>query len=424
MTDISFRGPVLLGVAALVLLVAGVGTWVTQVTLAGAIVVPGQIEVENSRRIVQHPDGGLVAEVFVREGSVVAAGDPLVRLDGTEPGSRLRIVDGQLSELVARSARLVAERDGADAPAFPATLSPGNAAQIDGQRRLFAARRATLAKAGDLLARRIDQMHALHDGITAQRAALEIQLTLVKVDLASQQLLFDKGFVAQGPVLALRREEARLKGQIGEMAANLARSEDQVTEIRIEISRLASQRQEDAATELREIEPIILELTETRRALSTRIDRLLIRAPVEGVVLGLQVTAPKAVLQAAEPVLTLVPQDLPLVVTARILPQDIDEVTLGQPAELVVSAFAISDVPRLSGRVTMISADVLTDPHTGLAYYTARISLEPGEMERLRGKTLLPGMRIDAYLLTGSRTPLAYLLRPFTDYFTRSLRES
>jgi HlyD family secretion protein len=424
MTDISFRGPALLGMTALVLLVAGVGTWATQTTLAGAIVVPGQVEVTDNRRIVQHPDGGLVAEVFVRDGQVVAAGDPLVRLDGTDLDSKLRIIDGQLSELAARAARLVAERDGSDTPAFPTALSPGNAAQIDGQMDLFAARRATLANERDLLLRRTDQIHALQDGITAQRTAMETQLALVEDDLSGQLQLFAKGLVAQAPILALRREEARLKGQIGELVANLARTSDQVTEIRIEISRLASKRQEDAASELREIEPIILELTESHRALKSIIDRLVIRAPIEGVVLGLQVTAPKAVLQAAEPVLTLVPQDLPLIVTARILPQDIDAVSLGQPTELAVSAFADLDLPRLSGHVTLVSADVLTDPQSGAAYYTARIALDPGELERLGRRTLLPGMRIDAYLLTGSRTPLAYLLGPFTDYFSRSLRES
>lgn len=365
-----------------------------------------------------------MAEVFVREGSVVAPGDPLVRLDGADLSSKLRIIDGQLSELGALAARLVAERDGADAPDFSAALSPENAAQIDGQRRLFVARQASSALAGDLLGRRIDQIRALQDGLAAQRAALETQLTLIQDDLFGQQRLFDKGLAGQGPVLALRREEARLGGQIGELAANLARSEDQVTEIRIEISRLASHRQEDAATELRKVEPIILELSETRRALSAEIDRLLIRAPVEGAVLGLQVSAPNAVLQAAEPVLALVTQDLPLVVTARILPQDIDEVTLGQETELVVSAFASSELPRLSGHVTMVSADVLTDPQTGMAYYTARIELEPGELDRLDGKTLLPGMRIDAYLLTGARTPLGYLVGPFNDYFAQALRES
>lgn len=154
------------------------------------------------------------------------------------------------------------------------------------------------------------------------------------------------------------------------------------------------------------------------------IAHLLIRAPVEGVVRGLHVTAPNAVLQAAEPVLTLVPQNLPLVVTARILPQDIDEVSLGQKTDLVVSVFASSELPRLSGHVSMVSADVLTDPQTGMAHYTARIKLEPGELDRLDGSTLLPGMRIDAYLLTGARTPLAYLLDPFNDFFDRALRES
>lgn len=424
MTDISFRGPVRLGVTALVLLVAGVGSWVTTARLDGAIIAPGQVEVEDNSRVVQHPTGGLVAQVFVRDGTVVAAGDPLVQLEDPGLVSRLNILDGQVSELTARVARLVAERDGADSPVFPLAQSPGAAAQTVGQLRLFSAHRASKALAGDLLARRIDQIRAMQDGIAAQRKALETQLQLIEDDLSGQQALFDKGLVAQGQLLALRREEARLRGQIGELAANLARSEDQVTEIQIEISRLSSQMQEAAATELREIEPLLLERTETRRALAAEIDRLLIRAPVEGVVLGLQVSFPKAVLRAAEPVLTIVPRDVPRVVTVRIQPQDIDQVEIGQKVELVVSAFAGSDLPRLSARVTRISADVLTDRQSGIAYYTAGLVLDPGEVDRLAGRTLLPGMRIDAYLLTGSRTPLAYLMGPFTDYFSRALRES
>lgn len=431
MTDaaLSVRGPLTLGFAAILALVAGFGLWATRTHLAGAIVAQGQIEVQDDRRIIQHPDGGLVAEVLVREGDTVAVGAPLLRLDGAALHSDLRIVEDRLTELAARAARLTAERDGTPIPAFPADLlarasrDPAVAAQIDGQRRLFAARTVTLDAARDQLDRRIAQVRAQGDGLAAQRTALDAQLALVGKELSAQQSLRDKGLVSQSAVLALQHESARLLGQIGELTANLARTADQVTEIEIQVGSLVTHRREEAATELREIGPTILELTETRRALQERIDRLEIRAPVAGVVLGLQALAPQSVLRAADPVLTLVPQDRPLVITARVSPLQIDVVTLGQPAELVLSAFPAAEVPHLTGHVTMVSADVLTDPQTGAAHYIARLELDPGQHDRLGERTLLPGMPVQVFLQTGTHTPLAYLLQPFTAYFSRALRE-
>lgn len=426
---LSFRRPAVLGLTAILTLVLGFGIWSTQATLAGAIIARGLIVVQNDRQTVQHPDGGVVAEILVRDGDRVSAGEPLLRLEGTALLSDLRIVEDRLTELAARTARLVAERDGAATPAFPADLlaraatDADVAAQIDGQLRLFSARRATLADAQAQLARRVAQVLAQGDGIKAQRVAIDTQLALIGEELAGRQTLLDKGFVPQTAVLALRREAARLSGQTGELTASLARTLDQVTEIEIQMATLRTQRQEDAAAELREIAPQILELSETRRALLGRINRLEVRAPVGGIVLGLQITAEQSVLRAAEPVLTIVPQDRPLVISARIAPMHVDTVAVGQAAELVLSAFAAPDVPRLWGRVTVVSADALTDQQTGTPYYLAQLELNPGESARLGNRTLLPGMPVDVYLQTGSRTPLAYLLSPFTDYFARAMRE-
>ncbi|NHB76336.1 HlyD family type I secretion periplasmic adaptor subunit [Rhodobacter calidifons] len=427
---ISMRRPMLLGLAATLVLVAGFGVWATTTRIAGAIVAPGQIEVEKDRQVVQHPDGGVVEAILVAEGARVAAGDPLLLLDGAALRSELAIVEGQLTELSSRSARLIAERDGAAAPDFPAEMlaraetSPDVAAQIDGQLRLFEARAATLAEQRALLTRRIDQIRAQSNGIAAQQAALATQLDLIERELASQQGLFEKGLAQAGTVLALQREQARLQGQLGELAADLARTEDQVTEIEIEISSLATRRREEATAELRQIGPMILELAERRRALAERIDRLEIRAPVSGVVLGLQVTTPRAVLRPADPVLFVIPQDRPLVITARIAPIHIDEVAVGQTAELVFPAFSARDTPHLKGRVTLVSADALTDPQTGVTYYRAELQLDEGEQARLGDRVLLPGMPVEVFLQTGRRTPLAYLVKPFTDYFVRAFRES
>jgi HlyD family secretion protein len=225
-------------------------------------------------------------------------------------------------------------------------------------------------------------------------------------------------------VLALQREEARLQGQIGALAAELARTEGQITEIEIQMSSLATLRREEATTDLRQIEPLVLELAERRRALQDRIDRLEIRSPVAGIVLGLQVKTPQSVLRAADPVLYVIPQDRPLIITARIPPIHIDEVSVGQTAELVVSAFSSRETPHLAGRITLVSADAFSDPQTGAAYYTAEIELVEGERARLGDRTLLPGMPVEVFLQTGQRTPMAYLVQPFTDYFARAFRES
>ena len=426
----SVRRPVILGCVSLMILVLGFGLWATLTSISGAIVAQGQIEVERDRQIVQHPDGGVVSEILVVEGEKVSAGTPLIRLDGAALLSELTIVEGQLTELSARSARLTAERDQALQPAFPVDLleqaksGPDVAAQIDGQSRLFDARRATLAEQREQLSRRIDQVRAQTDGIAAQRAALSTQLKLIEEELVAQQSLLDKGLTQAGTVLALQREQARLEGQLGELAASLAETEGQITEIEIQISGLVTMQREEATTELREIGPIILELAERRRALKERIARLEIRAPVAGIVLGLQVTTPRAVLRAADPVLFLVPQDRPFVITARIAPIHIDELAIGQRAELVFSAFSSREVPHLNAVVTLVSADSLTDPQTGATYYLAELELTGGELDRLGDRALLPGMPVEVFLQTGRHTPLAYLVKPFTDYFSRAFRES
>lgn len=413
MTPASFRGPTVLGLATLAALVLGFLLWAAVTPLSGAIIAPGRIEVERNRQALQHPDGGVVAAVLVAEGDQVQAGQPLIRLDGAALRSDLAIVDGRLAELAARTARLVAERDGLTLPDLPA--SPA----AEAERRLFHARLASLTEASAQLARRIDQTRAQADGIAAQRAAVAAQVALIDQELAAQRQLQAKGLSHSATLLALKREAARLAGQLGELDAALARTKGQATEIEIQITTLQTLRREDAAAELRQIGPEVQELAERRRALVQRIDRLDLRAPVAGIVLGLQITTPGAVLRPAESVLHIVPQDRPLVVAARIPPIHIDEVRAGQSAELVLTALASRDRPRLTGRVVRVSADALADPQTGAAYYLAEIAPDPGAHPDLR-----PGMPVEVYLLTGTRTPLAYLTAPLAAYFQRAFRES
>lgn len=423
------RGSLLLGFGTLAFLLAGFGYWSVASTISGAIVAPGRIEVELNRQIVQHPDGGVVSEILVAEGDAVEAGAVLVRLDGVLLSSELSIVEGQLFEVRARRARLEAERDDRPDITFPdelltlAAARPEVQEQIEGQRRLFAARADTLARTVEQLARRREQTLSQIEGIAAQSDALVRQLELINEELANQQSLLDKGLAQAPRVLALRREEARLAGQVGELKANKAQAEGRVTEVELEVLRLSAQRREEATEQLRDIGTQELELAERRRSLAERIARLDIRAPVSGRVLGLAVTTPRAVLRQADPVAFIIPQDRPLVIAAQIAPINIDEVHVGQPVRLMFPAFSSRTTPELDGVVALVSADALTDPATNATYYRAEISLSPAEAERL-GQTLLPGMPVDAFIQTGARTPLAYLVKPFTDYFTRAFRES
>ncbi|WP_374435521.1 HlyD family type I secretion periplasmic adaptor subunit [Tabrizicola sp.] len=428
--DLSIRGPVILGLAASLALVLGFGLWATTARLAGAVVAQGRVEVERHHQVVQHPDGGVVAEILVAEGASVRAGDPLLRLDVAALRSDLAIVEGRLAGLQGQAARLEAERDAAGAVRFPPDLlaraagQPALAAQLQGQTRLFQARRAAFEETQALLHQRLDQIVAQAQGLSTQVAALRDQLELVEAELLVQRDLRAKGLAPAGPLLALERERARLAGQLGALDTDAARSDVQITETELQIAELANARREAALAELREIEAAELELTERRKALLDRIDRLEIRAPVSGIVLGLQVTTPRAVLRPAEPVLQLVPQDRPLVITTRIEPIHIDEVKVGQPAELVLSALPSRVTPHLRGTVVRLSADALQDPTTGAVQYLAELELDAGELQRLDDGVLLPGMPVEVHLQTGTRTPLAYLVQPFTAYFNRAFRES
>ena len=426
---LSFRGPVLLGLLALAGLFLGFGAWAFLARLEGAVILAGQIVVADHRQVIQHPEGGLVAEVFVREGSSVAAGDPLLRLEAPELVLELRTLDRRLAGLSARAARLTAERDAAKTVSFSdsllasAALAPDVMAEVDGQNRHFDLRLALFNEAEALLALRVAQFRSQSEGIVKEQQALEDQLALIKDELASQTDLFQQGLVPQSDLLALGREAARLTGQIAELSVAKAQTAGQMTETELRIGGLRTERMEAAAAELREVEPQIAELEETRRSLADRVDLLTIRAPVAGIVLGLQTPKPQVVLRAAEPILSLVPIDPALLIMVRVRPEDIDTVSLGQKAELAISAFSRSEVPRLRAQVTLIAADALTDPETGVGFYPVELTIDAGEIDRLGGRVLLPGMRVEAYVTTGSQSPMAYLLEPFTIFFGHAMRE-
>jgi HlyD family secretion protein len=426
----SARKPLLIGYITLALLVGGFGGWSVLAKIDGAIVASGQIEVDQDRQIVQHPDGGVVAEIAVKEAQPVKAGDLLIRLDGALLTPELAIVEGQLFEAMARRDRLEAERDDRPDVSFAQDLRdlaktrPDVVEQMAGQRSLFFARKQTLARQTEQLAKRTSQITAQIEGVAAQTLAVTRQRALILKELTDQQSLLDRGLAQASRVSALQREDANLQGNMGELASAHAQAEGRATEIDLEVLRLAALRREEASSQLRDLGPQLLELAERRRALVERIARLDIRAPMAGIVLGLQVTAPRSVLRAADPVLYIIPQDRPLVISVRVQPINIDEIHPGQQVRLVFPAFSARSMPEIFGHITTVSADALTDQRSQIAYFRAEILLNDGELAKLTQQTLLPGMPVEAFIETGARSPLSYLLKPFTDYFSKAMRES
>ncbi len=427
--DWSARGPLVLGATSLALLLGGFGAWSVMTEISGAVVASGQIEVEQHRQVVQHPEGGVVESILVSEGTRVEAGAPLIRLDGSLIRSELSIVESQFFEILARRGRLEAERDERDSITFPDVLIevahlPEVETLMQGQARLFEARGESLDQQIDQLEKRSGQIDNQIEGIEAQLAALRTQLSLIEQELVSQQSLLDRGLTQSARVLSLQREQAGLNGSIGELTASRAEAAARVTEIGIEVLRLHSQRREDALTQLRDLGYRELELAERRRSLRERLELLDLRAPVSGVVWGLQVTTPRAVLRAADPVLYVIPQDRPLIIATRVSTVEIDQVFVGQEARLVFPAFSARTTPEVTGQIAMVSPDAFTDERTQTNYYRAEITISPEEAAKLGNLTLLPGMPVEAFIQTDSRTPLAYLVQPLKEYFDKAFRES
>ncbi|TLP68936.1 HlyD family type I secretion periplasmic adaptor subunit [Parasedimentitalea maritima] len=427
----SARGPLIIGGLGLMVLIGGFGAWAVLSSIAGAVVASGRIEVDQNRQVVQHLDGGIVSEILIEEGDSVVEGAMLLRLDANRLRSQLVITEGQLFELVARRGRLEAERDGADEIEFDAELVELSGGRIEiedliaGQKRLFHARRESIARETEQLAKRRAQITNQITGVKAQQDSMTLQLELIGQELTNQQTLLDRGLAQASTVLNLRRTSADLQGSLGELIASEAQAEGRITEIEIEVLKLGTGRREAAITQLRDLRYQELELAETRRSLLEQLQRLDIRAPVSGIVYGLQVHTPRSVIRAAEPVLYLVPQDRPLVVAAQVDPIHVDEVYVGQPVTLRFSTLDQRETPDLFGTVMLLSADAFEDEASRMSYYRAEITLNDGELEKLpEGIVLLPGMPVESYIRTADHSPLSYLVKPLAAYFLKAFRES
>ncbi len=426
----SARGPLWLGYLSLIALIFGFGAWSVTTKLAGAIIAPGVVEVEQNRQIIQHPDGGLVDQVLVSEGQHVRAGDALIVLDGSDLRASADLMRSQLYDIHAHADRLTAERDGAHAITFaPDVLQAGTQDPtindlVEGQTHLFEARLTSLAQQTDELKKQRDQIGSEIDGFNAQLTSINAQIVLTKTDLSDQKSLFDRGLGQSLRVQALQLDMAKLTGSYNSLLASRAGAEAKKIELEIGLAKLTSARREDAITQLRDLASRELDLTAHLQALTKKIGRLTIRAPISGIVYGLAVTRAHSVIRAADTVLSIVPQDRPLLITVHVAPVNVEEVSAGQLVRLHFSAFTGRTAPELTGRLRDLSADAFKDDRTGQSYYRAEIVLSPDATAELNGKAILPGMPVQAFIQTGEHTPLAYLLKPLREYFDQAMHDS
>ncbi len=426
---LSVRTPMLVGFVGLALLLGGFGYWAAFTYIAGAVTASGSVALLENRQVVQHLDGGIVAELHVREGQTVDQGALLLRLDDTFLRSELSILQGELFSLQSRRKRLEAERDVADTMSPPPLLAdvrdddPRIAEAWEGNVQLFEARRETMMRQIEQLQNRQVQTEQQRTGVSAQRESIAEQIEIIEAELSALTSLVERGLSEMPRLQVMRRDAAALKGRSGELEAKSAELAGRVVEIEMEILRMQIERREQAITEIREVETRENELLERRQAVLDRLSRMDIRAPVSGVIYDQQVFGPMAITQPGQPIMYIVPQDRPLVIHARVDPMHVDEVFVGQDVSLQFPALDQRSVPPIKGYVRSVSPDVFESQSTGEMYYLTEIDIDPAEVDVLEGFRIVPGMPIEAFIRTGERTPIRYLTQPLMDYFNRAFRE-
>jgi HlyD family secretion protein len=428
-TDRSIRRHAIAGLAVVFGLLGGSVAWSAMAKVSGAVVAPGHVAVDGSAKKVQHPEGGVVAELRVREGARVEAGDVLIVLDDTVLGAELAIVTKALDELTAVEARLLAERDGAAGIRFPRQLTdraasnPDAKDSVSGQEIVFESRRRSRHTARTQLSEQVSQLESLIGGLDAQRAAREQELSLIGEELQGVRDLFDRQLAPLTRVIALDRDRTRIEGERGKLTADIATARGHIAEKKIEMVRLDDDFHAEVVRELAELRNRINEMVERMVAAKDRMSRIEIRAPVSGRVHELSVFTVGGVIGAGEVTMLIVPEDDRLVVEAEIEPQNIDELRVGQAAVVRFSAFSDPNLKDAAGEIITISPDLVADHETGRAFYRVRLAVAAPAGPEGQELKLVPGMPVETFVATEDRTVLAYLIKPVKDQMRRVFRE-
>ncbi|MGO4916446.1 HlyD family type I secretion periplasmic adaptor subunit [Pseudogemmobacter sp. W21_MBD1_M6] len=428
----AFRiGPrVIAGFVLGLFLIGGVGGWAATAKLSGAVISPGVVIVDQNLKQVQHRDGGIVSEIAVKEGDVVAAGQVLVRLEDTQTRAELSIVRGQIVELTARKARLTAEREDLPEIVFPAGYTAATpeatavaVAVANGELRLFNGQRTSRESQKQQLELGIVQIGEEIVGLDGQRSAKREEIALVETEYEKTRDLAARKLIETTRLYTIDRERVRLRGELGEIDAAAARAATRASEIRLQILSIDETARTEAQRELNLVETRMSELNERAFAIQDRLSRTDIRAPIAGTVNELNIHTVGGVISPAEVLVTLVPTNSRLKVEIRLAPVSIEQVTEGQSARLRFSSFNSRTTPELTGTVVHVSPATSKDPGTGEHYYQAHVEISAEELAKLDNRTLLPGMPVEVFVQTEERTVVSYLAKPLLDQFNRAFRE-
>jgi HlyD family secretion protein len=409
--------------------VLGLGTWSTFAPLESAAIAVGVVEAESSRKTVQHLEGGIIREILVADGDVVRAGQTLVRLDGTRADVEVQSLRGQLWDAEAREARLRSEQHGDERVLFPtelekaATGNPSAAAVVTSQQSIFETRRQVHQSQLAVIREKKLQVEKEIEGLKVQETAAGKRADIVRQEVATVELLVNKGLERRPRLLNLEREMADIDGRRGETAAQISRAEQVINESETALLKAENDRQNEIAQSLREAQNQIFQLRERVQVADDQLSRTEVKAPEDGVVTDLRIHTPGGVIGAGAPLMDLVPRQDRLIVTARVRPEDIDVVHLGLSADVHLLPYNQRRVPRLKGEVIHVSPDRLVDKRTDQPYYAAKIRVENQRLAELHGIRFIPGMPAQVFIKTGRSTVALYALRPLLDSFTNAFRE-
>ena len=424
----SIHVHLLVGLVVVALLGGGLGGWASTTEISGALIAPGSIVVDSNVKKVQHPTGGVVGELRARDGDIVKTGDVVVRLDDTVTKAGLAIVTKSLNGLLARGARLEAEQRGAANVVFPAALieqanDPEISAVMASEAKLFEVRLNGRTGQKAQLRERTAQLHQEVTGLSAQENAKKGEIALVQRELVGVRELYNKNLVGISRLTVLERDAARLAGEQGQFIAAKAQVLGKITETELQIIQIDKDLVSEASKDLRETNEKIGEFVERKVTAEDQLRRINIRAPQDGMVLQSSVHTVGGVISAGDAIMLIVPQADNLSVEAKVNPQDIDQLRIGQSTFLRLSAFNQRTTPELNGIVSRVSPDTTLDQRTGQSHYTIRISMPAAEIARLKDVKLIPGMPVEAFIQTGDRTMLSYLMKPLHDHLMRAFRE-
>jgi HlyD family type I secretion membrane fusion protein len=424
----SPKGPIVVGLAVVLLFFAGVGSWAGYAPLNGAVIAPAVIKVEGSRKTIQHLDGGIVKELRIKGGDHVMAGEVVVVLEDMQARAARDILAKEYDLLRAQEARLLAERDSLREITFPADLmaryaEPEIAKVLGTETRQFHIRRTGLEGQTDILTQRIRQSEEQISGLQAQQIAVRKQIEIINAQLQDQHFLLEKGLTQRPRVLELERAAAALHGQDGDITGSIARAKQAIGEIQFQIIQAGNDRVNDVAKDLRDAHAKLVEVLPRLHAAQDVLDRTQIRTPYSGIVVDLGVFSVGAVIQRGERVMDIVPTENQLTVEANVNVDDIHEVHPGMHAEVHLTAYKQRAVPIIHGAVLDVSADRLTDKRTGQPYYTAMVEVDREELQNSKEIELYPGMSATVMIETKARTALDYLLGPIAAAFDQSFRQ-